>query len=260
MEDPLLVRSAGEYGLSERALEIQSLLPTALATLKEVIAKPQFDPANSQETIRFFGPELEVNLYGPPLLRRLKNQAPKMKLELKSDIRVPFGPLENGDAHFAFSGLSPTSATSQLHRFSLGRFKYCCLVNKAHPLAGKAITLEDYVEQDHITIMITGSGHSIIDEKLAKLGHQRNVAVKVGSFFGAMNFCGQTDLMFLVPSIFDERTLTGHNVVACPVPEFLEDHRQEFFLYWHERYHRDPMVKWVRNTIKETTKHFRTNG
>ncbi|KZL28127.1 LysR family transcriptional regulator [Pseudovibrio sp. Ad37] len=258
LQDPLLVRIAGDYELTERAIEIQRLLPSALATIKDVIAKPEFDPTTAEETIRFSGPELELNLYGPPLLRRMKREAPGMKLEMKSDIRNQFEPLENGKAHFVLSGQTPTTATSQLHCFSLGRFSYVCLMSRNHPLARKPVSLEDYLSQDHISVMITGAGHSIIDEKLAVLGHKRNVAVKIGSFFAAMHFCGQSDMLFLVPSIFDTQIYNGHNTVPSPVPDFLKEHHQEFFLYWHERYHHDPMIKWTRNLMKETTKQYRS--
>ncbi|AEV35507.1 transcriptional regulator, LysR family protein [Pseudovibrio sp. FO-BEG1] len=257
LNDPLLVRIAGDYELTERAAEIQRLLPSALATIQDVIAKPEFDPATAKETIRFSGPELEVNLYGPPLLKRMKQAAPGMKLELKSNIRNQFEPLENGEAHFVLSGQEPNAATSQLHRISLGRFSYVCLMSKDHPLTGKPISLDDYLAQDHISVMITGSGQSIIDDKLAAMGRKRNVAVKIGSFFAAMHFCGQTDLLFLVPSIFDKKIYEGHNTIAAPVPDFLKDHHQEFFLYWHERYHHDPMIQWTRTLMKETTRQYR---
>lgn len=81
LNDPLLVRTAQGYALSARAASMQVELAEVLRSIDRMIAKPIFDPATDRGVIKMTGLDLELALYVPQLVQRMRKLAPFMHLE-----------------------------------------------------------------------------------------------------------------------------------------------------------------------------------
>jgi DNA-binding transcriptional LysR family regulator len=56
-----------------------------------------------------------------------------------------------------------------------------------------------------------------------------------------------SNLLWSAPAILAETLAKRFDLIVKPHPLHLQDF--EIALYWHERYHRDPANKWMRDFI-----------
>ncbi|MDZ4360557.1 MAG: LysR substrate-binding domain-containing protein, partial [Variovorax sp.] len=82
------------------------------------------------------------------------------------------------------------------------------------------------------------------DEALAAQGLTRRVALSVPHFLFMMSVLASTDMVAMLPERL-ARGAPGLRVVEAP----LEVPGYEMAMLWHERRHRDPGHRWLREQI-----------
>jgi DNA-binding transcriptional LysR family regulator len=89
-----------------------------------------------------------------------------------------------------------------------------------------------------------------IDSQLEGTGRMRHIAVSAPEFGVVPFIMAQNDLMFTTGRPFAEHlaSIGPFRILAAPVE--LEPMR--FHMLWHERQHRAPTHKWLRNIVRET--------
>lgn len=250
--DPLLVRTLDGYDLSARAERLQPELNQILGSLERMVAQEVFDPATSRDRIKVYAVDLEVVAFLPKLLARLREHAPHMMLDIRSEPRDHFDLLADGEVHFSLSGSVPTVMQDQFRMMPLGQSNMVCMMSRTHPLAGKPMTLDDYLDCFHGYVSITNEGPAIIDAYLSGLGRSRQLTTRLPNFTSAAYFCESSDLVVAIPDIIASMVTKGLDVVVQPLPAEIALPSTQFTLYWHERYHNDPMCQWVRRVLIDT--------
>ncbi|WP_194757188.1 LysR family transcriptional regulator [Aliidiomarina indica] len=247
--DPLLVRSGFGMVLTSRAEKLAAELKPVLRDLNQLVEPPEFDPKTDASLIRITGLDLEVGLYFPALIRYVRQHAPRMRFEVVRQQSDSFPMLERDEVHFSLSGLHPINAEHSLHRRLLAEVPVVCLMWNEHPLAHKAFTVKEYAAAPHGLVSITGHGPGSMDDVLAKVGLSRSVAVRLAGFTSVADFLEGTDLIFTLPKPLAERIAVGRDLVIRELPELIQQRPVKFYLYWHERYHQDPRIKWLRERL-----------
>lgn len=256
-DDPLLVRTPQGYDLSARASSLMPKLDLLLEQAGQLVADSRFDPASTQQTVRFYGPEPEVDRYLPPLFARMRELAPHMHLQVFSDPQSHFELLEKGEVHFVLSPLQPDSGTAQLRSLKLRPVHIAALMRADHPLASGRMSARKYLAAAHGLVSLTGRGSSMLEKALRKQGlleanQSLDFALQLNSFNSVANFCEQSDIVFHLPRSFAEQLARGRKlVVKDPLPR-LQLSDLSVSLYWHERFHNDPMCQWVREQLRHT--------
>ncbi|MEC7118828.1 MAG: LysR substrate-binding domain-containing protein [Pseudomonadota bacterium] len=123
-----------------------------------------------------------------------------------------------------------------------------CMMRKQHPLASQPMTLDDYLNADHIAPIPYAVGQrGVIDLHLARLRIKRRVISHVPYFNLVPYLLLQTDAVFSAPRMFAEhyQGLLPLSVVQSPIdfPEI------SFYLLWHDRSHLDPECRWFREQL-----------
>jgi len=250
-DDKLLVRTTQGYDLSARGHELLPRLQELLSGISQLVAEPTFDPATAEDVVRFYGLDLEVACFLPQLMSAIRKEAPRMRMEIRSEPRDQFEMLEQGDVHFTITGMTPKTTEDQYRRLLLAQTSTVCLMGKDNPLAKGKLTLDKYVAASHGLVSITGLGPGMVDHRLAELGRKRHLALRLPNFMTAAEYCENTDLLFVLPEIVARKIASGRNIAIKPVPDEISSRTVSFSLYWHERYHRDPMCVWIRQKIME---------
>lgn len=243
--DALLVDGPGGYMLSARAEEIRPALGHVLAGISAMLETNRFDPSEARGPVRILMTDLHAAVLAPRLLSRLATEAPSMDLDI-----LPPGPalmetLES-DAADAVVGVID-EAPAGIHRRKLLEDRYVTLMRTGHPDAGRSLTLERFLQLDHIAISITGAGPAPVDEVLSALGRSRRVRVRVPNFLAAMEIAASSDLIMTLPaSLLD--TSAGRNRFVKLLPP-IDLGRITLSLAWHARHQDAPRNTWLRQTI-----------
>jgi len=248
-DDPLLVKSLQGFSLSPRAESIRPRLHLLLNDLGALIRPPQFDPETAQDQLRIACLDLEGALFVPPVLQKMRHQAPEMKLLVHSQPGDHFRLLRQGEVDFVISGIKPKRGEGQITARPLATCGMVCLMDANNPLAQQPMTLQAYVAASHGVVSITGLGSAIMDTLLEERGLTRKVMLRANSFMTIPEYLQGTDLVFALPELTARRLIAHHPLVIRPLPTDLNLPEVSFYLYWHQRHQKDPMHLWVRNTL-----------
>ena len=148
-DDALLVRTTQGFDLSARGEELLPRLQVLLAGISQLVAEPVFEPSTAEDVVRFYGLDLEVACFLPQLMAVLRQEAPRMRLEVRSEPRDHFEFLEQGTVHFTVTGMAPKTAEDQYRRLLLSQTGSVCVMGADNPLAQGELTLEKYVAASH---------------------------------------------------------------------------------------------------------------
>jgi DNA-binding transcriptional LysR family regulator len=111
------------------------------------------------------------------------------------------------------------------------------------------MTLEAFQNAEHAIAHSTGMAHANIDQLLARYHVRRNVTLGVPGFHVLPMVIPNSDLVAVVPGMLAE-AYACHlpiKVLSMPVPIPPFDLR----IYWHERYHHDAPIRWLRKGFVE---------
>ncbi|MBB2974236.1 LysR family transcriptional regulator [Mesorhizobium sp. RMAD-H1] len=243
--DTLLVDGPGGYLLTARAEEMRPLLRNILAGASELLDDRAFDPMRAAGAVRLLMLDLEAAVLAPRLIASLAEQAPTLDLEVVPPGPRPVEALE-ADAVDALIGLVE-DAPAGIRKRKLYRDDFITLMRAEHPAAGRKLTLDRFLELDHVVVSVTGSGRAWVDEILDRMGRQRRVKVRVPSFFAAVEIAARSDLVMTLPSSLARTAADMRRFVTAPPP--LDLGSVVMSLAWHARHQDSPRHVWLRRTI-----------
>lgn len=251
LQDPILVRSGAGYDLSARAVDLKEQLQRVLHDVREIMQPEDFDPVKAEGVLKLTGLDLELILLMPDVIRLLRERAPNLRVEVVPQLPEHFELLERGDVHFTITGLHPQTHHDQYRRIEIARTGHVIVMDKNNPLAKGALSLTDYAKASHGLVSITGKGPGMMDDALAELGLDRKVMLRLASFMSVAEFCQHSDLLFTLPKIMATHLVKGTNLMFRPLPKEFQLPEVILYMYWHERFHHDPMCRWVRAELSK---------
>jgi DNA-binding transcriptional LysR family regulator len=243
--DALLVDRPGGYVLSTRAEEARPVLRRILAGIAEILEANAFDPATATGRIRLFMPDLQAAALAPHLLARLAREAPSIDLDIVAPGADVFDALEKGVAD-AIVGLID-DAPAGIHRRRLFDEELVTLMRADHPALAAELTLDHFLEFEHIVVSVTGVGPAPVDEVLARMGRTRRVKLRVPNFFAAVEIAARSDLIMTLPASLARAAANMGRFVSLTPP--LDLGRFTMSLVWHGRQQEAPRHIWLRRTI-----------
>ncbi len=244
--DPLFVRAQRGIVPTQRALEIAAPLRLIISEIAALHQPSAFDPANARLTFSIAATDYALRAIAVPFLSALKQQAPHIQVALVPvDDKQVQAQLERGDIDLAL--VTPDSTPPDLHARKLFDEHYVCVLRDGHPaLQGrKRLTVNQLCELDHALVSYSGGGfRGVTDEALAKLGKQREVTLSVKSFLILPDILRASDMVAILPS----RLVAGMPGLAVFKPP-IEVAGFTKVAAWHERTHRDPAQRWLRELL-----------
>jgi DNA-binding transcriptional LysR family regulator len=247
-DDPLFVRTATGMEPTPFGRALAPPVRQALGLLEAALAHgPGFDPASATRAFRFYMSDLGQIEFLPPLVERVRSEAPGVQLEaLALDIEDLADALATGALDLAIGflpGLHPP-----LRRKGLFRDPYVCLMRADHPRIKGTLTKKLFLEASHVLVSYRG-GHHVIEEALERAGLARRIAVRVPHFTVVPMMLQRSDLILTLPrrvALVYER-LGPFKSLPLPVPIT----PAEVGVFWHERFDADAGNRWLRQQVIE---------
>lgn len=246
-DDPLLVRMAGGMRPTPRAEGLRARLDEVLTGVEALIEPPRFDPRQATGTVTLALPDILTLMLVPPLLPRLAREAPRLELNVVAwDHR--FGEqLDRGEVDLT---VGATNDEPGLYARLLVRNDWACVLRRGHPALRRRWCPEQFARLEHMLVTFTGRGEGQVDPHLRRLGLRRHIAVRQPYAALSPLLVAETDLVLTTARWLALRLDPDRRLVVRRPPIPIEPVRLE--LVWHERTHRDPRQRWVRQLLLET--------
>ncbi|WP_253452993.1 LysR family transcriptional regulator [Neisseria perflava] len=246
--DPLFIRTQHGILPTDRAKALASPVKQILEQADALLRELEFHPSDAELKIAIAGTDYAMRTVATPFLAALRRQAPNIQVAINLlNERTMYDDLERGTLDFALT--TPEQAPDGLHVRSLFDEHYVCALRSDHPaLADGTPDLAKFCALEHALVSPTGSGFSgIADRMLAANGVSRRVSLSVQSFLILPDILRDSDLCAVVPYLLVAKQ-SGITTFAPPVtiPGFTKA------LAWHERTHRNPAHKWLRDLMFES--------
>ncbi|ANR78847.1 LysR family transcriptional regulator [Kosakonia sacchari] len=244
-DDPLLLPGPRGMQPTVRADELREPLRQALEALERAVSPVSaFDPARASVTWRIAATDYTESAVLLPLLNTLRRDAPASRLAV---FELNPGQIkrqaEQGDIDLFFH--LREGAPASLHQRLLFTERYVLAGRLGHPALKRRPSLKQFCQLEHVIVSPEGGGfQAATDDALAARGLTRNVVLSVPHFLFMLDVLARTDLVAVLP----ERLVanTGALQVVDPpldLPGF------DMLMLWHERLHRDPGHKWLRQQV-----------
>lgn len=246
LDDPLFTRTPAGMQPTPLTERIMPQVQQALALLGgSMSAQRRFDPASAHKTLRLSMNDMAETLLLPRLLERLQQAAPGISVE---SYYVPREQLaQELAANTLDFGLDiPLLAATQLHQQRLVSDRYLCMLRGDHPLAAhNSLTLEQYLQLEHIHVSSRRSGPGLVDMALNKLGRRRSIKLRVQHYRVAPLVVLKTHLALTVPASLAHQYPAKVFELPFQIPQM------DWHLLWHRNQHEDPASQWLRAQLMD---------
>jgi DNA-binding transcriptional LysR family regulator len=245
--DPLLVRTGARMELTPRAQALRGPLAQALDQVRGLFIPDEFDAASSERQFRLMMPDLAVELLVPPLMEKIAQAAPNVRLDI-----VPWRGPAIFSAEFARTidlVISIGDAFRGFHRQLLYTDRDALAVRRGHPVGGKLAKREIFLNARH-AVIIRGQNEDLIDGWLRAKGIERRIALVVPGYIEALHIVARTDLVAFVPGRLIAALAKPLSLAAVTPP--LDPGIDEQFMFYPTRAQFDPGSIWLRNLMLQT--------
>ncbi|MFB9263421.1 LysR family transcriptional regulator [Bradyrhizobium erythrophlei] len=246
--DPLLVRHGQAMRPTPKGSEILTPLRDLLSAadgLAHPVTLP-FDPQASERHFRVLVSDVGMVRFLPPLTAHLTAAGPRLKLEAQLlDSRNFEAKLGSGEADLAL-GAYPR-APRDLRRQLLYTDGYSGVVRRDHPKRQRLSRLAEFRTARHILVAASDTGHAahqVAQQTIEAAVAADHILLRLPSFTAAALVAAETDGVATVPTnlaqlLKDRLQLATFRLPVAMPPIAVAQ-------YWHERYHRDPGHRWLR--------------
>ena len=247
--DPLFVRTSTGMEPTPHATELIHLLARAGDLLQSALGlHVVFDPSISERRFTIHSTDIAQVTLMPKLMKRLRQVAPHVQIDLRRISEATPKVLESGEADLAIGFILPMGAGFCQQRLFKERF--VCVVRRDHPrIVGNTLSIEEYQQETHLAIATCGTGHGIVERSLEAKGIRRSVGLSVPSFLGIATIITSLDYIATLPEQLAQHLASAGRMKVLPLPVGLPP----YFIvqHWHERYTHDPASRWLRSVLAE---------
>jgi len=246
--DPLLVRTGRDLVVTPRAL---ALVPRVRAVIEDIEALlsegTRFDALTARHRFVVATTDYLQALLAPWLSHKLPVLAPGVDVALVApdSSRVE---RQQADGEIDLALLNLARAPGSLHARTVLTERFVVIARKKHPKVHRQLTLERFCALEHVLVSPGGASFvAATDEELAARGLARRVRLSVQGFLAVPPIVAQSDLIAVYPERL-ARHYAGQLLIVeapMPLPGFT------MVAVWHERVHRDPAQRWLREKIAE---------
>ena len=252
LQDPIFVRTSEGMRPTPYGSRLAVAVHDALQVLRDGLERRQdFEPRKSKRTFNMFMSDIGQLLYLPPLLARLSTEAPGITLRVRPvPAKAPHLMLETGEVDLAVGTF--TTLISGCIQKRLFQDRYVCVVRKDHPAFEHGMTADAFRKVPHALADASGYVHEGLDRWLTRQKVRRKVKLQVPHFLVLPLLIARSDLLAImaerVASLFAQIVPLKIMPPPTKVPPY------DVKLFWHERFHREPGNRWLRDFVSTTLK------
>lgn len=251
-DDDLFVRAGAQMEPTPRAQALGPAVQRVVQAIQSEILQPAgFDPASAERSFTLLTPDIGEVAFLPGVLRRLRQEAPLVRLRALSMPRTAAAQaLEAGEADLAV-GFFPDLQKAGYFRQALFRTSYTCIACAHNPAAPARMTARQYLAARHIVVRPDGREH-MLDRFLEDKGWHRHVTLELSHFMSLLSLLPGSDLVATVPD--DISTVVQRHIAVKTIELPFKPPQLQVQQYWHRRMQNDASNRWLRGLFYEVNR------
>ena len=254
--DPLLVRVGRDLELTARGLALVEPVRDMLMQAQIVLGtQPAFDASIAKREFTIMAPDFVMPWLMPPLLQRLVDWAPGVRIRTEGWCAGGPAKLLYGEIDLLVALDSPTvlglaAYPESLFSAHLRPLRWVCVASSDHPTVQGELTREQFLSLPHVYVRTPGDSQPIEQVVRKQLNVKLDIRVTTDSVMQIPFMIPGTPLIALVPEHL------GRQLAACLAIKILELPAgllpaRRVDLYWHRRNGTDLAHTWIRTLIAE---------
>lgn len=205
-----------------------------------------FEPATSEKIFNISLGDSAATTLMPAIVTRLRAIAPHVRVHCSQvDRREIASELASGNLDFALD--IPELEKPDLNVVEILKDRFVCVLRQGHPMARRAMTLDDYLGLQHVMVSSRRRGRGLVDLALARIGRQAASTLRVMHFQSALHVVMGSDMAVEAPLSLASRYEVVRKELPFEVPPL------RTMLYWHRNADHDPANVWMRKLIIAAT-------
>jgi DNA-binding transcriptional LysR family regulator len=258
--EDLFVRSGSGMRPTGRAEALWPQVRAALSQLQAALSPRSFDPAADAVNFNITMADATAAMLLPQVISAIETEQALANVRvIPLTTRDPRRLVEAGDADLAIGyfpsaipAIAAEGADATLRHEQLYASEYVCVMRRDHPLAREELTLDAFVNAQHLLVSFSGRPHGFVDEALGALGRSRRIVLTVNQFATAGSIVARSDLLTVLPAQFLPATGVEHRLAQKPLPMAVAPIRVE--MMWHLRKDDDPAHRWLRERVLDAVR------
>lgn len=245
--DPLLVRAGRSLVLTPRALVLRERVHRLVQDAEAVLRPDEtLDLASLERTFTLRTSDGFVESFGPPLLARIAQDAPGVRLHFLQKPDKDSAPLRDGRVELE-TGVLEDSLGPEVRSQALFRDRLVGVVRAGHPLSEGSMTLARYASAKHVLVSRSGFENNAVERRFLPPDLKREIGTTVGGFSAALSLARASELVATVPDRHTVSLRSGMFSFILPMPtlEFTVS------MLWHPRLDADPAHRWLRACLRK---------
>lgn len=251
--DKLFVHSGKEMAPTPRALSLAGPIRKALGLIQTSLVPPDAFDYMVSHTFRIGLDDVVEAVLLPRFLRWLEQLGARVRLDLRREpgaslhTEMRLGKVELVLDHVVIPG-------EDFRRKRVLDLELVPLVRRDHPTVGPSMTLDEYVELEHVILEPREGQTDLAEQTLAVLGRSRRVRAQVPNYSSVpFILSSPSDFVCTLPlplaRLFEQHFPV--RVVSCPIPI----HPIPLFMMWHACQDDDPAHQWLRHSLRDLCSH-----
>jgi DNA-binding transcriptional LysR family regulator len=257
--DELFVRAGQKLVPTAKAMELAPTVHVILAGMESLLRpnKP-FDPSDSMRDFSVAASEAGELILLQPLRRRLRPQAPNVRVDWMSSHREEnTDALRNGRCHFVIDIEGGLVQAPDIRVLKLFDDRLITLARQKHPLAKRRAKADLFAAADHIEVNSLPA-LELIDRELAADKLACNISSRVSSVLVGLLLTLNSDALLTLPASLASILEQQFGLVRIQQP--FEAIAFPLRLMWHSSYDRDECHEWVRGEFANLAREMGSAG
>ncbi len=245
--DPLLSREGRKLVPTPLARELVAPLRQGLEALDRLVAGAgRFDPATSEAQFTISLRDPTETLMLPAIMSRIARAGRGIALRT---VQVRRRNLESalaaGTVSLAVDIALPL--TDSVRRQKISADRPAVVMRRGHPALSKGLTLDRYLEQDHVMVTSRRQGPGLEDVELSKRGLSRRIRLRCRNYLAALRVVATSDLVVTMGERYVPLLSAGLKTETVAFPFRMPT--LDLYLYWHASADGDAANRWLRSLV-----------
>ncbi|NER83834.1 MAG: LysR family transcriptional regulator [Leptolyngbya sp. SIO1D8] len=247
LDDPILIRTSRDMEVTPYAREISITIRQVLTDIQHtLLEKDAFDPNTARERFCIATSDYVEATLGGDLLQRLTDQAPGIRIRIRSiDRGAVLEALDHSEIDL-FIGVNFPHKSWHVKQ-DLYEEAFVCVVNS--DFAFNEISLEEYLKRSHILVSMRDDFQGAADQFLAQQQLARTVVWSTGHFMAIPFLIENSDHIALLPRRMAQKCAQSMGLRLLPPPINVTGFTVSMF--WHQRNINLSQHQWLRQQLIE---------